>query len=115
MKTYAQALDLVDDPKLIQQYEQYHKDVWPDVLKAIRHVGIVDMKIYRVGNRMFMLMTTTDEYDSEQATAYLAADETSQKWEALMDKFQQNLPNTPKGKKWLPMTCCFDLSTTSSD
>ena len=32
MKVYAQALDLIDDEKLIREYEDYHKNVWPDVL-----------------------------------------------------------------------------------
>ncbi|MCJ8299106.1 MAG: L-rhamnose mutarotase, partial [Pseudomonadales bacterium] len=63
MQQYALTLDLKDDPQLIVEYEKYHKQVWPEVLAAIRHVGIQEMKIFRTGNRMFMLIQTSDDYD----------------------------------------------------
>lgn len=31
MKRYVLALDLVDDPTLIAEYEKHHKAVWPGV------------------------------------------------------------------------------------
>lgn len=34
MRKYALALDLKDDDELIRQYEEYHKQVWPEILKA---------------------------------------------------------------------------------
>ena len=46
MQQYALTLDLKDDPQLIVEYEKYHKQVWPEVLAAIRHVGIQEMKIF---------------------------------------------------------------------
>lgn len=111
MKQYALALDLKEDPELIAEYERYHQAVWPEVLAAIRAVGIVDMKIYRVANRLFMLMITTDDYDPEKAQTYLANDPKSVEWEKLMDRFQLSLPNAEcKEQKWQPMTCCFDLA-----
>lgn len=115
MKHYALTLDLKDDPQLIAEYEEHHRAVWPDVLAAIKRVGVVDMKIYRLGNRMFMQMTTIDEYDPEQAQAMLQADPKSVEWERLMDKYQQRLPGSLPGQKWLQMTCCFELSPTLND
>ena len=32
MKTYAQAIDLVNDPKVIKKYDEYHQNVWPEDL-----------------------------------------------------------------------------------
>ena len=29
MKTYAMALDLLDDPASIEKYKDYHRNVWP--------------------------------------------------------------------------------------
>lgn len=110
MKHYALALDLKDDPHLIAEYEAHHRAVWPEVLAAIRQVGVLDMKIYRLGNRMHMQMTTNDSYDPEQAQRYLQADPKSMEWEALMDRYQQRLPGAPADQKWQPMDCCFDLS-----
>jgi len=109
MQHFALALDLKNDPKLIAEYEAYHREVWPEVLEAIRHVGILDMKIFRLGSSMFMQMTTTDEYDAVEAQMYLANDPKSQEWERLMDKYQQRLAGYPAEKKWIEMSCCFDL------
>ena len=110
MKQYALALDLKDDPQLIAEYEQYHRQVWPEVLAAIRHVGIEEMQIFRTANRMFMLMQTSDDYDPQRAAAYFESDAKSQQWEQLMDKFQQRLVGAPANEKWVPMDCCFQLS-----
>jgi len=113
MKQYALALDLKDDPLLIAEYEQYHRQVWPEVLAAIRHVGVQEMKIFRTGNRMFMLMETSDDYDPQRAAEYFQADAKSQQWEQLMDKFQQRLVGAPADEKWVSMDCCFQLSSQS--
>ena len=45
MKVYAQALDLINDKKLINEYEDYHKNVWPEVLNGIKSTGIIRMRI----------------------------------------------------------------------
>lgn len=111
MKQYALTLDLKDDPQLIIEYERYHAQVWPEVLAAIRHVGILEMKIFRTANRLFMLMETSEDYDPVRAKAYFAADEKSQQWEQLMDKFQQRISGAPADDKWVAMDCCFQLSS----
>ena len=49
---YCLALDLKDDPRLIATYEQYHQQVWPEILKSIRDSGITAMELYRTGNRL---------------------------------------------------------------
>lgn len=110
MKHYAKALDLVNQPKLIAEYEEHHKAVWPEVLDAIKHVGILDMKIFRVKNRLFMQMVTHDDYDPEAASRYLSQHPISIKWEALMDKYQQKIMGVADKEKWVAMTCCFDLA-----
>jgi L-rhamnose mutarotase len=110
MKYFAKALGLKNDPALIAEYEAHHENVWPEVLAAIAHVGILDMKIFRLDNNMFMYMVTNDDFNQEFADQYLAADPVSQKWEALMDTFQERLPNAPANQKWVAMSCCFDLT-----
>lgn len=109
MKEYALHLELKNDDALIAKYEEYHRNVWPQVIAAIKHVGILEMKIYRWHNRMFMLMRTTDDYDMHQAADYFNADAKSVEWEALMDNFQQRLPGGLLEQKWQPLQCCFDL------
>ena len=35
MKSYAMALDLNEDPGVVEEYTRYHREVWPDVLKGL--------------------------------------------------------------------------------
>ena len=47
MKRYCLALDLVNDPALITEYEAYHQKVWPEILQSIKTSGIENLEIYR--------------------------------------------------------------------
>ncbi|MBO9729769.1 MAG: L-rhamnose mutarotase [Chitinophaga sp.] len=111
MKRYCLALDLKDDPQLIAEYEYWHKaeNGWPEVRKSILDAGIVEMDIYRTGNRLMMIMETTDLYDAEKKNASDAANPKVQEWEQLMWKFQQPLPWAKEGEKWVIMEQIFQL------
>ena len=108
-KKYCLALDLKDDPQSIAAYEHYHKDVWPEIKKSIRDSGILNMEIYRTGNRLFMIMETDDSFSFERKAAMDAANPKVQEWEQLMWKFQQPLPQAKSGEKWLLMERIFSL------
>src|SRR5215217_3675954 len=96
---YCLTLDLKDDPKLIAEYEAYHKAVWPEILKSIRDAGITSMEIYRFANRLFMIMETDDTFSFEAKAAADTANEKVQEWETLMWNYQQALPGTQSGEK----------------
>jgi L-rhamnose mutarotase len=36
LKKYCLALDLKDDPKIIDSYKAYHQSVWPEINKSIK-------------------------------------------------------------------------------
>ncbi len=109
MKKYVLALDLIDDPALIEEYEQYHQKVWPEILESIRTAGITRMEIYRTGARLCMIMETTDDFSVERKSLMDAANPKVQAWEALMWKFQQALPHAAPGEKWILMDKIFDV------
>ena len=69
MNRYCLALDLKDDPSLIAAYEAHHQAVWPEILASIREAGILDMQIYRTGNRLFMIMEVSDAFDAAAKSA----------------------------------------------
>ncbi len=109
MKQYCLAVDLKDNETLIQEYEDYHKQIWPEIADSIKQSGITSMNIYRTGNRMFMIMQTTDDFSFEQkATADLQSAKV-QEWETLMWKYQQALPWAKPGEKWVLMNNIFSL------
>lgn len=66
MQRYCFALDLVDNEKMIREYEAYHRNVSPYIKQSIKDAGITEMDLYRVGNRLFMIMETTDDFSFEK-------------------------------------------------
>lgn len=111
MKRYGLALDLVDDPALIAEYEHWHKSEngWPEIRKSILDSGITNMEIYRTGNRLFMIMETDETFSFERKAAMDAANSKVQEWEQLMWKFQQPLSRAKDGEKWTLMDKIFQL------
>ena len=105
---YALALDLIDDPTLIAEYEAYHREVWPEILQSIHESGITQMQIYRIGNRLFMIMETTESFSFEQKSLMDSTNPKVQEWESLMWKYQQALPMAKPGEKWLLMDKIFE-------
>lgn len=100
------ALDLVDDARLIAEYERMHRagEVWPEVVEHIRAIGITDMEIWRAGDRLVMIAEVTDDYPRP----VIAPPELG-RWEELMWRFQRSLPGAASGEKWMPMKRIFDL------
>jgi len=109
MLRYCLALDLVDDEKLISEYEEYHQHPRAEITKSIRDAGINVMDIYRAGNRLFMIMETEDDFDFDRKNAMDAANPKVQEWEALMWKYQQAIPAAKPGEKWVIMKQIFEL------
>jgi len=109
-KRYCLALDLKDDPGLIAEYEHHHRQVWPEILRSIKDSGIEEMEIYRLGNRLFMIMEVSDIFSFEKKGAMDASNPKVQEWEMLMWKCQQALPMAKPGEKWLLTERIFSLT-----
>src|SRR5690606_8834718 len=109
MKRYALALDLVNDPELMAEYEAYHQAVWPEIRASIKDAGIEDMAIYRFGNRLFMTMDVNDAFSFEKKNEMDRANPKVQEWETLMWKYQQSVAGAKPGEKWVLMDKIFEL------
>ncbi len=109
MKRYCLTLDLRNDPELISEYERLHRDVWPEILDSIRSSGIDNMQIYRFDNRLCMVMEVNENFSFEDKSAADMANPKVQEWEKLMWKFQQPVPGSRPGEKWVLMEKIFEL------
>ena len=109
MQRYCLALDLKNDPQLIAEYEAYHRRVWPEIIQSIKAAGIQTLDIYRVQNRLFMILEADDDFSFGKKAKADAANEKVQEWETLMWKFQQPLPGVEEGTKWIVMQKIFTL------
>jgi L-rhamnose mutarotase len=115
MNRYCLALDLKADPESISMYENWHRNVWPEIVRSILDSGIHTMEIYRTGTRLFMIMETADTFSFENKAAMDAANPRVQEWETLMGTFQQALPWAKPGEKWVLMDKIFELRDHGKD
>ena len=110
MKRYCLTLDLKNDTSLIEEYIEWHKKVWPEVIENIKRTGVEHMEIYRLKNRLFMIMETEDSFSFEKKASMDAANEKVQQWEQIMWKYQQSIPGGKEGEKWMLMDKIFSIS-----
>lgn len=112
MKTYCLTLDLHDDAELIAEYKRYHQpeNVWPEVVRSIRTMGVVSEQIYLLGTRLVMILNTTDGFSFEDKAAADRQNPTMKQWEELMWKYQRPLPGARPGEKWIRMEKIFEVS-----
>ena len=110
-KRYCQTLDLKDDPILIAEYVKRHSELeaWPEIRAGIREVGILEMELYILGTRLFMIVETPLDFDWGQAMNRLASLPRQEEWEEYMSIFQISKPGAISAEKWQLMDRFFYL------
>lgn len=111
-KRYCQTLDLVNDPEKIALYKKYHttEDIWDIVPQGLRSIGIIDMEIYILGTRLFMIVETPVDFNWDEAFAKLAQMPGQDEWEAFVGEFQKAPEGASSTEKWQMMEQMFKLS-----
>jgi L-rhamnose mutarotase len=107
---YCLALDLCPDPALIAEYEAWHREVWPEIRQSILDSGIDEMQIWRLEDRLFMIIETAPGFTFEEKAAMDAANPAVHRWEQLMWKYQLAIPGGRQGEKWRLMQQIFSLN-----
>ena len=111
VKRYCQTMDLKDNLDMIAEYVKRHSEAeaWPEIRAGIREVGILEMEIYILGTRLFMIVETPLDFDWETAMARLATLPRQAEWEAYMSIFQQADATATSAEKWQLMDRMFYL------
>ncbi|MGO4773403.1 L-rhamnose mutarotase [Flavobacterium sp. W22_SRS_FK3] len=109
MSKFCFALDLKNDPDLIAEYIELHKNVWPEIQKSILDSGIINLEIYNVADRLVMIMETDAGFSFEKKSKLDTSNPKVQEWETLMWKFQKAIPGSKPGEKWILMNKIFEL------
>ena len=111
MKEFALTINLKDDEEIIKRYKEYHSNPFPEVVEALSRSGILDLKIFLRDRRMFMYMTTTDDYDpSKKKDDNLESHPKVEEWNRLMNSFQEPAAEAREGEWWASMDQVFDLA-----
>jgi L-rhamnose mutarotase len=109
MPRYCLTLDLKDDPSAIAEYKRYYEKIWTEIRDSISGSGVIDMEIYLLGKRLFMILDVSESFSFAAKAAADAANPKVQEWEALMGRFQQPLPESRPGQRWTLMERIFSL------
>ena len=111
VKRYCQTMDLRENPELIAEYKKRHskEHAWREIIEGIREVGILEMELYLLGTRLFMIVETPLDFDWDRAMARLATLPRQQEWEDYMAIFQLVNPGTTSAQKWQLMERIFYL------
>lgn len=111
VKRYCQTLDLRDNPKLIAEYRRRHSQehIWKEIPEGIREVGILEMEIYLLGTRLFMIVETPLDFDWDTAMARLGTLSRQAEWEDYMAEFQLVKAGMSSAEKWQLMERIFHL------
>ena len=111
VKRYCRTMDLKPDDALIREYVLRHSqgESWPEILEGIRSVGILEMEIYILGSRLFMIVETPLDFDWDSAMAHLATLPRQQEWEDYMAIFQDCREGDTADEKWHMMERMFFL------
>lgn len=91
----------------IEEYERYHREVWPEVLAAISRAGIRNYSIYRFETLLFSYWEYEgDDYEGDLAAIDLVPE--CVQWNELMATLQEAVEGA-EPRKWLALPEVFHL------
>lgn len=110
-KRYVQTLVLNSDEEAREQYIKYHSKEynWKEIREGIKEVGILEMEIYILGNRLVMIVDAPEDFDWTSSMARLAKLPRQAEWEAFVSQFQGCSPDATSDEKWQMMERMFYL------
>lgn len=80
----------------IAEYERHHRSVWPGVLEQLTRSNIHNYSIYRFDDVLFSYFEYFGD-DFEADMAAMSADETTQRWWAVVNPLQVPVDDLPPG------------------
>ncbi len=78
-------------PDKIDEYVEAHRNVWPEMLDALRKAGITNYTIFRDENTVFGYFESDDLH---AAAAYMEGQEVNARWQDTMAKLlEERVPD----------------------
>jgi L-rhamnose mutarotase len=92
------------------EYERYHREIWPEVAGVLAAIGIRNYTIFCYADRwLFSYFELPDDADLAAIGAKAASSEACARWEKLMQTLQEPLPESASASGgeavswWVPM------------
>ncbi len=93
-------------PEHAEEYLRLHREVWPEVLAMITACNIRNYSIYLHGDLLFSYFEYVGA-DFAADAARMAADPATQRWWAVTDPCQEQVPGAAAGEWWTPLPEVF--------
>ncbi|MFL5955057.1 MAG: L-rhamnose mutarotase [Gaiellaceae bacterium] len=78
-------------PDKIDEYVEAHRNVWPEMLAALREAGIRNYSIFRSGNEVFGYFEADD---LEAAAEHMEAEDVNGRWQdAMANLLEERVPD----------------------
>lgn len=96
-KRFVQTMQLKDDSELMKEYRKAHdKDhFWREIEEGIKAVGILEMEIYILGDRLVMIVDAPLDFCWDEAMARLATLPDRRNGNAMW-RCSRNVPPMPR-------------------
>jgi L-rhamnose mutarotase len=79
----------------IEEYEEAHRHVWPELLAEMEAFGITDYPIFRRGQQLFLYMRVPD---FDKLRKQLAGSEIDLRWQQFMAPIFEPVPDLQPGE-----------------
>jgi L-rhamnose mutarotase len=90
----------------IEEYEREHERVWPELLSKLKEVGISDYSIFRRDQELILCLRV-DDFD--RAWDELDRDPVNQRWQQLMSRLFEPVPDKGDAERFAMLKEVFYL------
>lgn len=110
-KRYVQFLEITYDPELMAKYRYWHSEPhhWKEIREGIKAVGILEMELYMLDNRLVMIVDAPADFNWQEAMDKLATLPRQAEWEAFVARFQGCSSDARSDEKWQQAERIFRL------
>ena len=100
---------LEEDSSIIQDYINYHANVWPEVIDDLKKRPVGRMRIYNNENRLVMLLEVDKDFDIRDGIHIEPPVPKVKEWSTIMSKLGKKL-ESGKLDLWTEMNMVFDTN-----
>lgn len=97
---------------MADEYDEIHRQVWPELIAEMETFGITDYSIFRRGQQLFLYMRVPD---FEQLMKQLAASEVNQRWQRRMAPLFEDVLDLQPGETLATMREVFFMPGIAPD
>lgn len=83
---------------MIEQYDEVHRNIWPEMIASLEDMGVRDYSIFRRGQDLMLVLTVANFDDFING---MAASEVDRRWQKQMEPFWESVPGQRPDEKFV--------------